>query len=252
MALTKDHYIELKDGAFDGTSKDDLDNLFKTLAAGSHPDSIVIHFHGGLVDVAPAMQTAENLTQRYQGINTYQIFFIWETGVSEVIEQEGGVLSFIEAQLGQIGQEEVFKQLLMRVLQFAKAKVDAANAGELRSVDGKLDLPDDADVWQELRVPKDGREPFSDVHAAIADHEPLQNEEKQQFHDILARDANPTLQDEVQKIVRGYRLTKQANSSTSQGAMRGIEGGDPTAITSTLISPANPALSYPLTAFWCP
>ncbi|HCP73526.1 MAG TPA: hypothetical protein DIU08_02665, partial [Ktedonobacter sp.] len=102
MILTKDHYIQLKDGAFDGTSKDDLDNLFKTLAADPHRDSIVLHFHGGLVNVASATQTAENLTQRFQGINTYQVFFIWETGVTEVIQQEGGdVLGYIEAQLGQ-------------------------------------------------------------------------------------------------------------------------------------------------------
>src|SRR5713101_5669641 len=67
MVLTKDHYLELKDGVFDGTSKDDLDNLFKTLATDPHRDKIVLHFHGGLVDVARAMQTAENLTQRYQG-----------------------------------------------------------------------------------------------------------------------------------------------------------------------------------------
>ena len=60
MVLTKDHYIQLKDGAFDGTSKDDLDNLFKTLAADAHRDNIVLHFHGGLVDAVRATQTAEN------------------------------------------------------------------------------------------------------------------------------------------------------------------------------------------------
>ena len=238
MALTKDHYIQLKDGAFDGTSQDDLDNLFKTLAADAHRDSIVLHFHGGLVDAVRATQTAENLTQRYQGINTYQVFFIWETGVTDVIQQEGGVLGFIETQLGQVGKEEIFQQLLMRVLQFARAKVDSANAGGSRSVDGGLDLPDEAGVWQEMHAPKDGREPFSDVHPALPTHEQLQGVEKQQFHDTLAHDPNPTLQDEVQKIANGYRLTKQATGSTSQGATRGIEGGDPAATTSTLMSPS--------------
>ncbi|TMC91203.1 MAG: hypothetical protein E6J11_20430, partial [Chloroflexi bacterium] len=200
MVLTKDHYIQLKDGAFDGTSKDDLDNLFKTLAADAHRDNIVLHFHGGLVDAVRATQTAENLTQRYQGINTYQVFFIWETGITDVIQQEGGVLGFIETQLGQVGKEEIFQQLLMRVLQFARAKVDSANAGGLRSVDGGLDLPDEAGVWKEMHAPKDGREPFSDVHPALPANEQLQDVEKQQLHDTLAHDPNPTLQDEVQKI----------------------------------------------------
>jgi hypothetical protein len=237
MVLTKDHYIQLKDGAFDGTSNDDLNNLFMTLAADAHRDNIVLHFHGGLVDTVRATQTAENLTQRYQGINTYQVFFIWETGITDVIQQEGGVLGFIETQLGQVGKEEIFQQLLMRVLQFARAKVDSANAGGLRSVDGGLDLPDEAGVWKEMHAPKDGREPFSDVHPALPTNEQLQDVEKQQFHDTLAHDPNPTLQDEVQKIAHGYRLTKQATGSTPEGATRGIEGGDPAATTSTLMSP---------------
>lgn len=240
MTLTTDHYIQLRDGAFDGTTKDDLDNLFKTLATDPHRDSIVLHFHGGLVNVTSAMQNAENLTQRYQGINTYQVFFIWETGVTEVFQQEGeGVLSLIEAQLGQVGKEEIFQQMLMRVLQFAKAKVDSVNADGLRSVDGGLDLPNEADVWKEMHAPKDGREPFSDVRPALPDHAQLQAEEKQQFHDTLAQDPNPTLQNEVQKIMNGYRLTKQANGSTPGGATRGVDGGgSTTATTSTLISPS--------------
>src|SRR5579859_5120259 len=183
MELTKDHYIELKDGVFDGTSQDDLNNLIKSLAADPNGDNIVLHFHGGLVDAARALQTAENLTQRYQGIHTYQVFFIWETGISEVIQQEGGVLDFVQAQLGQVGQEEIFQQLLMRVLQFARAKVESANAARLSLVNGGLDLPDEAYVWKELQAPQDGREPFSDVNPALPANEHLHDGEKQQFHD---------------------------------------------------------------------
>src|ERR671932_531998 len=95
MALTKDHYIQLKDGIFDGTTKDDLDHLFETLAADPNRDKIVLHFHGGLTNAPSAIQLAENLMQLYQSINTYQVFFIWETGVDEVVQQEGGWLGFI-------------------------------------------------------------------------------------------------------------------------------------------------------------
>lgn len=90
MTLTKDHYIQLKDGAFDGTTKDDLDHLFKSLAADPRHDHIVLHFHGGLVGATEEMQHAERLAQLYQDINAYQIFFLWETAVSDVIQQEGG------------------------------------------------------------------------------------------------------------------------------------------------------------------
>jgi hypothetical protein len=235
--MKKDHYIELKDGIFDGTSQDDLNNLIKSLAADPYRDNIVLHFHGGLVDVAHAMQTAENLTQRYQGIATYQIFFIWETGITEVIQQEGGVLGFVEAQLGQVGQEEIFQQLLMRVLQFARAKIESANAARPGPVNGGLDLPDEAYVWKELHAPQDGREPFAEVNPTLPANEQLHDEEKQQFHDTLTQDPNPALQDEVQKIVNGYRLAKQATGSTPQGTARGIECGDSTASAATLISP---------------
>ena len=237
MGLTKDHYIQLKDGIFDGTSKDDLDNLFKALAADPNRESIALHFHGGLVNVASAMQTAEDLTQHFLSINAYQIFFIWETGVIDVVQQQGG-LDIIKAQLEQVGKEDIFQQLLMRVIQFAKAKVDSLNAGAVPSVDGRLALPDAADVWRELHAPKDGREPFSDVRPALHDQEQLQDQEKQQFHDTLAQDPDPTLQVAVQNIADGFRLTKQANGSTPPGAAGGLAGADPTAATATLISPS--------------
>src|SRR5437588_4832605 len=108
MVLTTDHYIQLKDGAFDGTTKGDLDNLFKTLAADPRRDSIVLHFHGELVGVTRAMQVAENLTLRYQGINTYQVFFIWETGVMEVMQQEGGYSPLSRRSLDRLGMKESF------------------------------------------------------------------------------------------------------------------------------------------------
>ena len=109
-----------------------------------------------------------------------------------------------------------------------------------------LALPNEADVWQEMHAPKDGREPFSYVHPALPDTMQLQDEEKQQCHDTLAQDPDPTLRNETQKIVNGYRLTKQAKGSTPQGAApSNIVGAGarpalaPTAATTpTLMSPS--------------
>ncbi|GHO96688.1 hypothetical protein KSF_067360 [Reticulibacter mediterranei] len=235
MLLTKDHYIQLKDGVFDETSKQDLDHLFEALAADPHQDHIVLNFHGGLVSVEHARETAENLMQRFQNVNTYQIFVIWETSVPEVIDQEGGVFSFVEAQLLQIAKEGIFQQLLMQVLQFARAKVASVQAGGVRAVGGGLDLPDEDDVWQEMHTPEDGREPFANVQPALPAHEQLQDEEREQFFQTLT--TNPDLQDEVQKVVNGYRQAGQADASSPQGMARGIEGGESGETAPTLISP---------------
>lgn len=231
MLLTKDHYIQLKDGVLDVTSQQDLDHLFEVLAADPHRDHIVLHFHGGLVSVERAMENAENLMQRFQNVDTYQMFVIWETSVPEVIEQDGGVLGFVEAQLMQIAKEGIFQQLLMQLLQFARAKVASVQAAGVRAADGGLDLADENDIWREMRTPVNGREPFANVRPALPAHEQLRNEEREQFFQTLT--TNPNLQDEVQKVVNGYR---QATSSP-QGTARGVEGGAGGETASTLISP---------------
>ncbi len=234
MAITKDHYIQLKDGAFDGTTKEDLDNLFKALVADPRRDQVVLHFHGGLTGVESAMQTAESLTQLYQNITTYQIFFIWETAVSEVIQQEGGLLNFIEAQLKRIGKDEIFLQLLMQILQFAKGKIDSVSARGVRPIGGGLALPSEAVVWKQLLSLKDNQEPFADVDPVLPANEKLQDEEKQHFRNALA--ANQALQDELRKVMNEYRLRKQAKTSSAQSAMPGIGSRTSIATPSTLMS----------------
>src|SRR5437588_5401926 len=114
MLLTKDHYISLKNGSFDttsqnGTSKADLDHLSSAFPADPHHDKLVVHFHGGLVDMQRGMDAAESLMNFYQDLPAYQVFFIWESGLLDVLS----------INLNQIYQEPIFQQLLMRVTQFA-------------------------------------------------------------------------------------------------------------------------------------
>ncbi len=233
MALTKDHYIQLKDGVFDGTSKDDLDHLFQSLAADPSSDHIVLNFHGGLVSAAEAMQTAEWLTQH---LNIYQIFFIWETSAADVIQQEGGLFNFIQAQLVRIGKEKFFLQLLMHVLQFAKGKIASLHSEGVSALSSGQNLPTEAAVWRELLSLKDNVEPFADVHPELPADAKLQDEEKQHFRDALA--SNQILQDEVQKIINGYRLTQQAQNPSLLAATHATKGKDAVATASTLISPS--------------
>jgi hypothetical protein len=109
MLLTKAHYLSLKDGVFDATTKADLDNLFITLATPPINNNLVVHFHGGLVDSASAMHTAENLMNFYQGLDAYQVFFIWESGLLDVLAQK----------LNVIFADPTYQQLVLSMTQFA-------------------------------------------------------------------------------------------------------------------------------------
>lgn len=109
MLLNKDHYLNLKDGAFDETTKDDLDHLFTTLEKDPTHDNLVVHFHGGLVNKQSGLDAAEHLMEYFQNLDAYQVFFIWESGLFDVLSQE----------LGAISKDPTFQQLSSFITQFA-------------------------------------------------------------------------------------------------------------------------------------
>src|SRR5579864_2308603 len=113
MLLTKDHYLSLKSGMFNTTQKTDLEQLFTALPNAAGHNKLVIHFHGGLVNMDSGLSSAEYLMEHYKDLNAYQIFFIWESGLLDVLSNS----------LNEISKERIFQQLLMRVTQFATAKI---------------------------------------------------------------------------------------------------------------------------------
>src|SRR2546425_10825926 len=113
MLLAKDHCIILNDGMLDAMTKDDVGRLFTTLSTAPGRDKLVVHFHGGLINRQSGMDNAEHLMGYFKDISIHQMFFIWETGLLEVLTRN----------LNQIYQEPIFQQLLMRVTQFTHAKV---------------------------------------------------------------------------------------------------------------------------------
>jgi hypothetical protein len=84
-ALTKDHYLDLHDGRFTGTSKADLDRLFVKLADDPDRERLVVHFHGGNVARAEGLANAEQMLPLYREAGAYPVFFIWHSGIGEVI-----------------------------------------------------------------------------------------------------------------------------------------------------------------------
>src|ERR1043165_3230557 len=116
--LDKGHCIVLKDGRFDadyGTSAADLSQIFNTLKQNK-TQPLVLHFHGGLVDKQAGITAANALTPFYEKAGVYPLFFVWESGWQEVLQQN----------LPEIFRESIFQRILLRVTQFAKGKIDKA------------------------------------------------------------------------------------------------------------------------------
>src|SRR5215208_3898673 len=100
MALDPAHCVDLVNGRFARTSRDDLDELFRRFAADQHHDRLVVHFHGGLVNQAAGTATAERLEPLYAAVG-YPVFFVWHSGLGETIS----------GNLGAILEERIFRRL---------------------------------------------------------------------------------------------------------------------------------------------
>jgi hypothetical protein len=202
MTLTKDHYIVSRHGTFDTTdspcvtTQTDLDHLFQTLASDANRQRLVLHFHGGLVDFASGMTTAESLTTLFTDVPAYQIFFLWQTAVFDVLSEQ----SFLDAiipNISNIFADPFFQRVLLRVTQFVKGKIDSANGG---AIDRWLDLPDEEEVLQELQNPDDGQEPYAAIPStALPEDAQLHKYEAQLFRDQLLHN-DPILKHESKKI----------------------------------------------------
>ena len=79
------HYVDINDGKFAGTTRDDLRQLFAKLAADP-PDKLVVHFHGGNVSRQEGLKIADELLDVYRKAGAYPVFFVWNSAISESLE----------------------------------------------------------------------------------------------------------------------------------------------------------------------
>jgi hypothetical protein len=132
------------------TTTAEVDAIFADLA---NQRRIVLHFHGGLVNRDSGQRIAENLAQVYLDAGAKPVFFVWQSGVVEIIS----------GNLKQIIGEGVFQRMLHLVLKFAAGKVrdDAGSAGA-RAI-GDLPVPPSHEVDAELHARAVGKEPFAEL-----------------------------------------------------------------------------------------
>lgn len=121
--MDKLHAIDLVDGRFADTSRQDLKDAFANLSS-SGKKHLVVHFHGGLVSRQIGLQAAANLTKNAYVDPTYPLYFIWNSDI----------LSVLRADLQDIAAESLFTRVRTLVTKAVVAKLGdstGARAGKL-------------------------------------------------------------------------------------------------------------------------
>ena len=190
-----DHIIHVENGKLAGDTPATFVRAMAKQAAASQ--AVVLHFHGGLVGEASGRATAARLFPVYEDAGAFPVFFVWESGLLETLQNN----------LGEIAQEQIFRLLWKRVAKIVLAKM-AQDAG-LRAA-GQLPLIDAADTERAIEQSLDRDATGEDRVDQLADAEPavqltdeLTPAEQLQVEQELQLDAE--LQIEVAKISNGLR-----------------------------------------------
>ena len=143
MPATSPHIIHTEAGRLSNarpgatTSPDDVRALIAEALAADEP-SLVLHFHGGLVDQASGRKIAAHLAPVYEAAGRYPIFFVWEAGLIESIQNN----------LDDILKDKLFQQGVKKLTRWLLRQLPAA-AG-LRGAGGAVDvatLESEYDAW---------------------------------------------------------------------------------------------------------
>jgi hypothetical protein len=110
MDLSRDHVIHSRNGQLDDstTSVAEAQRIATQAFENGKVNGVVLHFHGGLVNVTDAMSIVSRLATRYDNAGAYPIFSVWESGIIEAIRNN----------LKDILQDEVFHELLKKVTEW--------------------------------------------------------------------------------------------------------------------------------------
>jgi hypothetical protein len=211
MTLDRRHYVNLRNGRFDSTGRDDLDALFEALAQDDDRQRLVVHVHGGLVSESRAVAGAERLLPVYREAGAYPVFLVWESGLLETLRNN----------LGDVAADKLFRRLRERLISLALGKL-----GQREGERGLgVQLPDPAGVRAELKTAEEGSEPFAGV-AEQREHDDVQlsKAEEDQARQVLEEDG--PLQAQAEAVARAVLGDGAADAEArSVGAVEADERG---------------------------
>ncbi len=209
-ATVPDNYIVLRGGQFDlahskGASA--LDRAFGALQKAPYP-RLTIYFHGGLVGINSGESQAASLAHSFTNEQSSSLFLIWETSISEVIEQN----------LPAIFNEAIFQSLLRRVTQFVKGKLQKAVSGgapESKALTPLPLMPADQ-IQQELNAAQRGNDLFSQIQLdRVRADESLTPVETRQIETEIQHDTQ--IQIQLEQITKALKAPTVAAKGPSVG-----------------------------------
>jgi hypothetical protein len=169
--------------------------------------NLVLHFHGGLVTEASGEQIAQALLPVYTGAGAYPLFFVWRSGLLEVLS----------GNLREIFREELFDRIMRRLLRWTIGKVRQEASGGRAVSRLSATLPDRDEMLAEVGArgsADDGAEPFAGVRPPTTADFGLSRDEQAAFEREMAADAS------VRAALAG---ALQAAGITTWGAAGGRE-----------------------------
>lgn len=221
MPPTPLNLIDLEDGRFAQTSRQELRDLIAAWQNSPQADHLVVQFHGGLVSREAATQVAEKLVEVYPASGAYPLVFIWNSDL----------MSLLRHNLDEIGRENVFKQIVRRVAQFVLGKITEGllegemSRGETLDLVSIKQLPPDLEKLEKVLAAEEGRRPADE--AALTD---LSDKQENQIQKEMEKDL--VIKRETSLIANGL---KDAGEIEAEEKTRGltIQGS-----TATLMSPS--------------
>lgn len=146
--------------------------------------NLVLHFHGGLVDAATGERIARALLPVYTDAGAYPLFFLWRSGLLEVLS----------GNLREIFREELFDRIMRRLLRWTVGKVRQEEMGGRGVSRLSATLPDPDEMLAEVGgrgSAGGGSEPFAGLRpSAAAGNFVLSGAEQAAFEREMAADSS--------------------------------------------------------------
>lgn len=209
--VDKNHKMILSSGRFSDTSRAELSAAFDSFANSAQKDTLVIHFHGGLVSQETAETVADALFDRYQQAGGYPFFVIWQSWITETLRNNWREIIGTDA----------FNMLVERGVQFLIGILDKGPGAK----GGPVEMPSVLDVRAEVETKQTvGAEPFEERNQQTAGlNWELSPEQQEQFQELLANDGRivtatgqlmaqdaPELNPQLQADLEQDRLAREA------------------------------------------
>ena len=192
--VSKLHRVNLANGRFSSTNRSDLHDLFENYRTKGAGKPLLVHFHGGLVNESSGNEVATRLFPEYEKAGVYPVFFVWESGLTEVVGRN----------VPEIFRERIFGRILHRALQFLDRDEASDGARAAGLAGGALGggIEDLDRTKEKAKRAAEGEDPFERAERELANQS---GELTPQERALIERELedDDILNDEVRRIAAG-------------------------------------------------